>query len=204
MPLLHFFSIRPHGIWGTWENETDEKALLNALPLCQDRSELETIRHPQRRSEWLNVRLLVADLLEKLGEKPQNIWKDENRKPWLADSPLHLSISHKEKYCTAILSVLPVGIDIELISEKMQAILPRVFAPEELERNLSTEEMAIYWCGKEAVYKWYGKRGLDFSKDILIRKKTLYEAILYPWEPIVLPLSVFMHDRHAIVFCQKG
>jgi phosphopantetheinyl transferase len=64
-----------------------------------------------------------------------------------------------------------VGIDLEEMSDKIFAVAPR-FLNQNEKNSIQTEtarpHLYAYWCMKEALYKLYGKKGLDFSKNIFI------------------------------------
>ena len=71
-----------------------------------------------------------------------------------------------------------MGIDIEKINPSIEKIACRFVRAEE-EKFISTTErlnyLYIIWCAKEALYKLYGKRNLDFLKQIKIDSFSLGE-----------------------------
>jgi len=40
--------------------------------------------------------------------------------------------------------------------------------PERLHAGDDLSKMCIYWCAKESLYKWYGKKNLSFKDNIFI------------------------------------
>ena len=70
-----------------------------------------------------------------------------------------------------------VGIDIEQPKEKLLKIAPRILDKGELE-NAGTNiiKHCIYWCGKEALYKVYGRRGLLFTHHLHLKPFELKEG----------------------------
>ncbi|HEY0177929.1 MAG TPA: 4'-phosphopantetheinyl transferase superfamily protein, partial [Pedobacter sp.] len=62
--------------------------------------------------------------------------------------------------------------DIEQIKTKIHRIQQKFLSPAELAQpgvKDHTEALYACWCVKEAVYKWYGKKGLEFKKHIHIQ-----------------------------------
>ena len=62
-----------------------------------------------RRLEWLSVRAALKQMLH----NPPVIAYYPSGKPYLKDSPLHISISHTKGYVAVIIGQAGVGIDIE-------------------------------------------------------------------------------------------
>jgi phosphopantetheinyl transferase len=71
-----------------------------------------------------------------------------------------------------------VGIDIELIHERIKKVAPKFLHIAELE-NINTleqeaqlKEMSFVWAAKEAMYKMNEKLGIDFSADLRVEGLT--------------------------------
>ena len=97
--------------------------------------------------------------------------KDDYGKPFFTNSDLHLSLSHSGDYVVGIVSKRSVGIDIQLITKKIERVAPRVMNAEKfknLDPNNPLEHLHVYWGAKEALYKAHGERSLDFKKHLLI------------------------------------
>ncbi|MDQ6845750.1 MAG: 4'-phosphopantetheinyl transferase superfamily protein, partial [Bacteroidota bacterium] len=85
----------------------------------------------------------------------------------------HFSISHCGDYAAVIVSKeMRVGIDIELIRQKIELIKHKFLNDTEilLLKANDLQQLTLLWNCKEAVFKWYGKGGLDFKKNIVIEK----------------------------------
>ena len=66
----------------------------------------------------------------------------------------------------------PVGIDIELIKHKIKSIKHKFLSDVELAQKQigdNTDGLYVAWCAKEAIYKWHGKKGLEFKQHIHIK-----------------------------------
>ncbi|MCY7411266.1 MAG: 4'-phosphopantetheinyl transferase superfamily protein [Chitinophagales bacterium] len=64
-----------------------------------------------------------------------------------------------------------VGIDIEKIDSKIERIKNKFLRDDELQiisTAHATEHKFVYWCAKESLYKWYGRKQLDFKEHLFI------------------------------------
>ncbi|MGE0771116.1 MAG: 4'-phosphopantetheinyl transferase superfamily protein [Cyclobacteriaceae bacterium] len=168
MPQLELSSIeREEGV-ALWHiTEGEEELAAAVLPdVCPGE-----IVSPLKRKEWLAGRLLLMHLTKLTGMNYRGIVKDEFGKPFLKDSPFHISLSHSFPYVAAqISSKKPVGIDVEQPNEKLLRIAPRILDAVELDHAGNDVVVhCIYWCAKETLYKIYGKRGLLFSNHLHVR-----------------------------------
>jgi 4'-phosphopantetheinyl transferase len=152
-------------IWRIEESEDwfQERLILSDLEIQQ----LEAIKG-HRRVEWLAVRYLTSQLL---GGQSGAILKDEFGKPHLLHLPLQMSVSHSNGLAATILAKTLTGIDIQKIVPKIERIANRLLREEErsvLQAETRIEHLHVYWGAKEALYKAYGRRELDFCSNILI------------------------------------
>ncbi|MGH2647862.1 MAG: 4'-phosphopantetheinyl transferase family protein, partial [Ginsengibacter sp.] len=103
----------------------------------------------------------------------------ESNKPHLPGTKFHFSISHCGNFAAAIVSKdKVVGIDVELVTPKIELIKNKFLSVKELKLLLtgSDELLTLLWSCKEAVYKWYGKGGVDFRSHIVIKNITVHES----------------------------
>ena len=99
----------------------------------------------------------------------------ESNKPLLQDQSFHFSISHCGDYAAAIISEKEsAGIDVELITPKVELIQNKFLSDAELKilPEANKTFLTLCWSCKEAVYKWYGKGGVDFKNHIRITNIT--------------------------------
>jgi phosphopantetheinyl transferase len=177
---------------GIWKIEETEDFFKSNVP--QHRS----VTHPHKRLQHLAGRFLLQYLFPAFPYELIQI--ADTRKPYLPDEQYHFSISHCGDYAAAIVSKdRRVGIDIEIPTEKILRIQDKFLTGEEkkifnvqysilnvqLDDNdspLSTIDYrlpTLLWSAKEAVFKWYGDGGVDFRKDIQLKKKNeITEMIL--------------------------
>lgn len=169
MPLILHEHLQPIGELGLWRIEESEEWYRDNLLLSP--MELRQLGHfkGRRRKEWLAVRQLVHQMSGR--EERGAFIKDEFGKPHLAHSPYQISISHSEQLAAAIAAPVNVGIDIQKIVTKITRIAHKFLREEEwasiAEHNL-IPHMHLYWGAKEALYKAYGRRALDFKEHIFV------------------------------------
>ena len=94
----------------------------------------------------------------------------EHNKPFLLSRKEHISISHSHDKLAIILNKTEnTGIDIELIRDKVRKVQHKFLNKRELLfANNNVERLITLWAAKEALYKVYGLKGLDFMNNIFI------------------------------------
>lgn len=109
-------------------------------------------------------------LLEKLMGKPVELCYTPVGKPYLANESCHISISHSHDKLVIVLNTeTTTGVDIELIRDKVLRIKHKFLSAEELkDAGEDAEKLIIYWACKEALYKLYGKKEVDFIAHLYI------------------------------------
>ncbi len=103
-----------------------------------------------------------------------SIVKDEYGKPYFKPSiGKYLSISHTKNILTILLSNNNCGIDIQTFEPKVKAISTKFLSITELSFIDTSDEilhLTLCWAAKEAIYKWYGKKKVDFIKHIQLHE----------------------------------
>ena len=155
------------GIWHITETADELQALVHLTEA--ELTHLGSFRNDTRKKHWLACRALLRHLL---APYPAIISYDENNKPFLPSGSHHISLSHAGEYAAAVYSkTSPVGIDIEQLKDRVERVKDRFMQGSELDSIVAEkriEHLYIHWCGKEALYKLYGKPELDFRNDIYI------------------------------------
>lgn len=172
MPLWEDRNLPDGSQLGIWKIEETEEFFHDRLVLAEvEKEELAPLRG-RRRLEWLASRYLIHDLLS---DEPQwdriPLQKDDCGKPHLYGSPLHLSFSHSHEWAAVIISEKPVGIDIQVFVEKIGRLKKKFMRPIEadsLKEETELEHLHFYWGAKEALYKGYGRKELDWREHILV------------------------------------
>lgn len=154
-------------VLGVWRIEEAATYFLNIMDITTASLEKIAKMNERRKIEWLAARHLLQQLLG----NDVFCYSDKFGKPILKNSHQHLSISHSRGLVTVIVSDVSVGIDIQEIAPKIERIAPKFMRKVEMEslnENKKLEHLHIYWGAKEALYKAYGKKELDFRKHILV------------------------------------
>jgi 4'-phosphopantetheinyl transferase len=167
MPVILHEIPAPELQIGLWQIEEQEAWFAEGLQLApEETSQLASIKG-HRRVEWLAARQLVHQMLG--SPQREALHKDAYGKPYLSQARYHLSISHSKAMAAAALADRPVGIDIQALVPKIEGLASKYMRAEELESlepATRLEHIHAYWGAKEALYKAYGQRGLDFCGHI--------------------------------------
>jgi phosphopantetheinyl transferase (holo-ACP synthase) len=63
------------------------------------------------------------------------------------------------------------GIDVEQISPRILHIKEKFMNKQELEtikKRYKAEDITLYWCVKETLYKLYGRKALRFKENLIV------------------------------------
>jgi len=172
MPLLKEIQIDSSTRIGIWDISEDAQQLKWKLQWGQDDiKRFAAMSDEERTIHWLSSRVLIRHMLHTTHFIDLQV--DEFGKPFLANFDYKLSISHSGHRVAVILSDREVGIDIQHISTKILDLYSRFASQKEIEflqEPNEIEKMYVVWCGKEALYKLYGKKKLDFRQNLAIDK----------------------------------
>ena len=165
-------------ILGLWKITEDVEFFLSELDLSKNEIKiLNSFANESRKKHWLAYRILVDRMIN--NNRHNEIKYDENRKPHLKNTDFHISVTHTGNYAAAIIRKgSSVGIDIEKITPRILKVKHKFLNENELkfsEKENILEHLYIYWCSKEAMYKFYGKRNLDFRENIFVEEFTVSE-----------------------------
>lgn len=165
MPLYREWASDPYSLAAIWKIEEPESFFVERTGLGQ-----LDIKHEKRRMERLAGRFLLKHLKEDF--PLLNIRPDEHDKPRIDDNQYYFSISHSWPYVAVVVSpYVECGIDIQTWHPKMEKLQNKFLSPEEqvFFRN-DPKLITLAWSAKEAVYKWQGRRGVDFIEHLPVTK----------------------------------
>lgn len=207
MPLVFCKNIINDCWLALWEIAESHEYFLERLPLDENTSEeLEDISHPQKQLEWLASRYCLEYLAKSLHIQHNGMAKDEFGKPFLEDCQAEMSLTHTERFvAVAIHSSKSIGLDMEKPSEKLQKISSKFLAqPELLHANNDFLKLCLYWAGKEALYKLYGRKRLFFKENLRINPfdntaEQLHGYIVIDNTTQAFTLYVVWHEGFALV-----
>lgn len=169
MPLVLNKEVQPDVHVGLWEICESPRELLSQLTLTQrERVIYETFQSEHRRQQWLSYRLIIKRILNL--EQILDIDYDIYGRPRILNHHSRISVSHSQDYAAAIVSENhPVGIDIEHVHPRIERVVHKFLNQAELDdlkNDHNIEHMNICWSAKEALYKLYGRRKLNFKEHI--------------------------------------
>ena len=171
MPIFFQQQINDSTRLGIWKIEETEEFFKSNVPQHRD------VTHPHKRLQHLAGRFLLQYLFPAF---PYELIKiADTRKPFLTDEQYHFSISHCGDFAAAIVSKdKRVGIDIEIPTEKISRIMYKFLSAKEHELfHLIQPDKdripfsTLLWSAKESVFKWYGNGGIDFRREIQLKKQ---------------------------------
>lgn len=121
----------------------------------------------KREIEKAGVQYLLKQLLKTSGFE---LNYTAERKPFLRNRPEHISISHShDKLAIIINTSEPTGIDIELMRDKVKNIQHKFLNESELLlADNNVDKLLTYWAAKEALYKVYGLKEVEFSLHLFV------------------------------------
>ena len=143
-------------VWKITETE-QELISMSSVP-SDEMEEISLIRSDSLRKQKLAVRALLNEVFE---EKVYLGHHDNGKEKYVA------IITHQED---------DLGIDIESLDRDFSAVEQKALSEEEIEdldEDQKNEQLAIYWCAKEAIYKRMSQNRVDFAEQIEVEKFNL-------------------------------
>lgn len=172
MPIVYNKNINDDSVLAIWKIEETEEEMLAGLQLKQHELDIiSSLNNGKRLLHWLSTRLLLRKMLNT--DEYIDCQFDEDGKPYLVNFDYQISLSHSYDYAAVMISKeVAVGVDIELIKHKIKSIKHKFLSDIELAQKQigdNIDGLYVAWCAKEAIYKWHGKKGLEFKKHIHIK-----------------------------------
>ncbi|WP_026897132.1 4'-phosphopantetheinyl transferase family protein [Daejeonella oryzae] len=169
MALAYQKKIDSQTSFALWKIEETADELFAQLQLKEhELTYLDSLNNGKRNLHWLSTRVLLRTMLQT--DEYIDCKVDEHGKPYLANFPHHISLSHSFDYAAVMISVdKAVGIDIELMKNKIERIARKFMSEDELDfidPANKTEHLYMCWCAKEAIYKLQGKKQVSFLNNI--------------------------------------
>lgn len=191
-----------------WQITETEEELLNLTSVPSDElEEIKLFRVESHRKQKLAVRALLNEVFE----EKMYLNHHDNGKPYLENCATNISITHTEKYVAIIThEEEELGIDIESLERDFAAVEKKALSEDEiedLEKEKRNEQLAIYWCAKEAIFKRMSQNRVDFAEQIEVEKFNLkkegeLEATFIHKDEHEedFELEYMMFDRHVLVW----
>lgn len=170
MPVLLHEDFHTPGERGLWHITETEEWLRDNIILSPAESEaIGRIKGEGRRREFLAARILLHHMSGR--SERGELFKDDAGKPHLRDSIFHISISHTVDYAAAIAHPNPCGIDVQRMVPRIRSIAGKFIGPGEqvqLTPEFELLQLHLIWSAKEAMYKAFGRRQLDFKNNLFV------------------------------------
>ena len=191
-----------------WQVTETEEELMNLVSVPNDElEEISLFRSESQRRQKLAVRALINEMFE----EKMYLNHHDNGKPYLENCVTNSSITHTEKYVAIIIhDEEEVGIDVESLDRDFSAVEKKALSEDEiddLDDEKKNEQLAIYWCAKEAIYKRMSQNRVDFAEQIEVEKFNLrkegeLEATFIHKDEYEedFELEYLIFDRHVLVW----
>ena len=172
------------GVWQITETEEELKEL-SSTP-TDEMEEISFIRSESLRKQRLAVRALLNTMFDD--------------KVYLSHHDNGAVILHEEEN---------VGIDIESLDRDFSVVEKKALSEDEiedLEDEKRNEQLAIYWCAKEAIFKLLSRYNVDFAEQIEVERfrprgeGELEATFTYKDEEEEFDLEYITFDRHVLVW----
>ena len=149
------------GVWKITESEAELRTM-TSIP-SDELEEISYIKNESLRKQ----RLAVRALLDAMFDEKVYLSHHDNGKPYIENNAINISITHTDQYVAVILNDEDeVGIDCESLNRDFSAVEKKALSEEEignLEDEQKNEQLAIYWCAKEAIFKLTSQYDVDFA-----------------------------------------
>lgn len=169
MPFVKTIS-HEKGIIGLWEiTEKSDELIAKVDPSLVLNSNYYNYKSEKRKIEWLVTRIIISEMAG--NEYVLNY--NENNKPLIKHVLFkHISISHSVKYVAVNLNYeAENGIDIECVSRNFEVVKKRYLSDLEIpDVEFADVLPCLYWCTKEAVFKFVHETEIEFREQIIIDK----------------------------------
>ena len=155
-------------VWHVTETEEELKNI-TSVP-TDEMEEISLFRSESQRKQKLAVRALINEVFE----EKMYLNHHDNGQPYLENCATNISITHTENYVAIIIhDEEEVGIDVESLDRDFSVVEQKALSEDEiddLEKDKRNEQLAIYWCAKEALFKRMALNRVVYSEQIEVEK----------------------------------
>ncbi|MBO8445387.1 MAG: 4'-phosphopantetheinyl transferase superfamily protein [Bacteroidetes bacterium] len=156
-------------VWKITETE-EELIQLSSVP-SDEMEEISLIRNENMRKQRLAVRALLNEVFE----DKVYLSHHDNGKPFLENCITNISITHTDRYVAIIThQEEDLGIDMESVDRDFSTVKEKALSEDEREDldedDRLNEQLALYWCAKEAIFKRMSQSKVDFAEQIRVKR----------------------------------
>lgn len=130
-----------------------------------EKEKLSLLKNEKRRMEFCAIRFIRNQK-----NIPFSIAYNPIGAPYLAGCPVNVGISHSNDLVGLALAPFKIGLDIELISDRILGIKNRFTTSQEMALFSYTEviNLTIIWTIKEVLYKLAGRLEINLTSELMI------------------------------------
>ena len=166
----------------------------DALIAAEDVASAMRFQNEKRRREHLAWRRIVR---RELGAKVHIDYNDVGA-PIVDTADRWISVAHGGESVAVAIADNPVGVDIEGLSRDFDRVAPRYMTEEETALSEDRRWACFVWCAKEAMYKLYGRRGVELRGELRVdsfdsESMTIYGGMAYMAQAVV-KISLYEDD----------
>lgn len=164
---------------------------------AEDVASAMRFQNEKRRREHLAWRRIVR---RELGAKVHIDYNDVGA-PVVDVENRWISVAHGGESVAVAIADKPVGVDIESLSRDFDRVAPRYMTPEEMALSDDMRWSCYVWCAKEAMYKLYGRRGVELRGELRVesidtRSMTIYGGMVNMAQAVV---EISLYDDDIVV-----
>ncbi len=141
----------------------------------------------------------------RLSGAPEAGWQQDASRVPLANQGFHWSISHKREWVAAVVSREPVGIDVEHVIPKKEALYAELATAEEW-RLLGERDWPAFfrvWTAKEAVLKANGVGIAQLLNCHVVKLMSAYNMTVH-YKEDDWTVEQFFRDDHVFAVATNG
>ncbi|HLF63434.1 MAG TPA: 4'-phosphopantetheinyl transferase superfamily protein [Saprospiraceae bacterium] len=197
---------------GVWRIEEDSSFFSERLLLSDTEQSSLSILNSSKRLEWLASRF-VLDQITNHSERIETSTRPSG-KPYLIGRKEHISLSHSDAYVAAMIGDSDVGIDIQRCKDKIVRLEHKFANTMEsacIDRSQAVLHLHILWSAKEALYKIYARKQLNFISHIfidlpkLIQERGRFSGVVHaPDKELLCILDYLIIENYVLVYAQRA
>ena len=150
----------------------DADAFLKGLQMVspERREKVKNMQNPMAARLSLTAGILLQLSMDRMGIQENKLQYGKYGKPMLCGESFHFNLSHSGEYAVCAYSNLPIGVDLQVIRERIPRYTKKILSVEEMhyleQCSQPNREFFRLWTRKEAAAKWDG-RGLQLPLETL-------------------------------------
>ena len=169
----------------------------DALIAAEDVASAMRFQNEKRRREHLAWRRIVR---RELGAKVHIDYNDVGA-PIVDTADRWISVAHGGESVAVAIADKPVGVDIESINRDFDRVVLRYMTDAEIALSEDRRWACFVWCAKEAMYKLYGRRGVELRGELRVdsfdsESMTLYGGMADMAQAVV---KISLYDDDIVV-----